>query len=111
MKAYDPAAEGKELEELKSLSNVEVVNSAKEALNNSGLCFIATPWNEFKELKAKDFIQTMKSPSIYDAWNIYDFSVEKEIDYHQVGKNQNNQNLGFMNKVTERANSISEMNL
>lgn len=83
---YDPAGmmEGKKA--LADCKNVSFKDSALNCIKGSDLCFVASPWKEFKNISKSDFISNMNSPVIFDAWNLFDFASEKEIDYRQIGK-------------------------
>ena len=83
---YDPAGMDEAKREFKSMPNVKCAISVKECIEGKNVCFIATPWNEFKELTPEDFLNAMKEPTIFDAWNLYNFSKKDGIDYRQIGK-------------------------
>ena len=55
-------------------------------LQKADLCFVAAPWKEFATLGKNDFISLMKTPVIFDAWSLFNFEFEKDIDYRQIGK-------------------------
>jgi UDPglucose 6-dehydrogenase len=83
---YDPAGLPDAKIVLKEFSNVIYSESAKACIKDSDLCFIAAPWKEFKELTKNDFVEQMKTPVIFDGWNMLNFESEKNIDYRQIGK-------------------------
>ena len=83
---FDPAGMDEAKIEFKDIQNIEYANSALECIKGNTVCFIATPWDEFKKLKAEDFKKTMNEPTIFDAWDLYSFSKEDGIDYRQIGK-------------------------
>ena len=84
---YDPAGIEEAKREFKGMRNIIFAISAKECLNGKSVCFIATPWDEFRKLKSEDFLKKMNNPTIFDAWDLYSFSEECGIDYRQIGKN------------------------
>lgn len=84
---YDPAGMEEAKRELKSIRNIKYATSAKECMKDKSVCFIATPWDEFKKLKSKDFLKTMNEPTIFDAWDLYSFNKEDGINYRQIGRN------------------------
>ena len=84
---YDPAGMEEAKAELKDLDNIEYSNSAIECIQGNTVCFIASPWDEFRKITSDEFLKTMKSPTIFDAWNLYSFTEKDGIDYRQIGKN------------------------
>lgn len=82
---YDPAGMKEAKSELQQFPNVLFATDALSCLSDADLCFIASPWKEFASLTKEDF-KRMKQPVILDAWNLLDFSLEKDIDYRQIGK-------------------------
>jgi UDPglucose 6-dehydrogenase len=83
---YDPAGMEEAKTELAGIQNIQYAESAIDCIMGSDLCFIATPWEEFKKLEPKDFIGSMAKPVIFDAWNLYHFEHEGGIDYRRIGK-------------------------
>jgi len=76
VRSYDPGA------------LVTTAKSVKECLADAKVCFIATPWNEFKELKKYDFQVMKENPVIIDAWGIQNqLQHDKDIEYILLGKN------------------------
>lgn len=85
---YDPAGMEEAKTEITDLDKITFADSAKECLLGAKICFIATPWQEFKDLSKQDFLQTMsKNPVIFDGWNIYLFENDTDINYIRIGKN------------------------
>ena len=68
--AYDPAA----MVNVKRVlgDRIEYASSAIECICGSDGCIIATEWDEFKNLKAEDFIENMATPTLIDGRRIYD---------------------------------------
>lgn len=83
---FDPAGFPDAKKLLSKYPNIIFSENAKDCIKGSDLCFIAAPWKEFKNLSKKDFTELMKNPVIFDAWSLYDFDSEKDIDYRQIGK-------------------------
>ncbi|HWY12029.1 MAG TPA: nucleotide sugar dehydrogenase [Bacteroidia bacterium] len=83
---YDPAGLPDAKIALKDCPNIFFSDNSKACLKDADLCFIAAPWKEFKELSKNDFVEQMKTPVIFDAWNLVNFESEKNIDYIQIGK-------------------------
>ena len=64
--------------------------SAEECLKNADLCIIATPWEEFRNLKPSDFTNNMKHAVVLDCWRILDpskFVGYPGLKYLAVGMN------------------------
>jgi UDPglucose 6-dehydrogenase len=83
---YDPAGLEESKAEFDGLENIKYAESIMECIDGKSVCFVATPWIEFKHLTAEDFLRAMKKPTIFDAWNIYTFTEIDGIDYRQIGK-------------------------
>ena len=45
-------------------------SNIKDCLNNTDLCIIAVPWDEYKYLTQEDFVKSMRTPIVYDCWRI-----------------------------------------
>lgn len=85
---YDPAGMDEAKKEITDFDKIHFANSTKECLSGAKICFIATPWQEFKTLSKQDFLQSMASkPVIFDGWNIFSFEDDNEIEYIRIGKN------------------------
>jgi len=68
--------------------NIKYAASAVECLQSADLCILATPWDEFKNLKPEDFTKNMKQSVLLDCWRIFrrpEF-IDK-LDYFAVGLN------------------------
>ncbi len=83
---YDPVAIEEARVELKNIEKIKYARSAYDCLRGTKVCFVATPWAEFKKLTREDFLTTMEKPVIFDAWNLYAFENDDRIDYRQIGK-------------------------
>lgn len=61
-------------------------NSIEDCLKGTSLCFIGTPWNQFKNLDEKIFSVNMKKPLILDAWGVLNFKDDANIKYYRIGR-------------------------
>jgi len=88
LNVYDPAGmenAGKVL----GRDNIRYAASAPDCLRGAELCILATPWDEFKDLKPEDFVRNMKKPVLLDCWRLLrrpEFLTR--LDYLAVGLNQ-----------------------
>jgi len=80
---YDPAGMEEAQKELSDCKNVTYHSSAIDCIKDACLCFVATPWGEFRNLTEDDFKTNMMDPVVIDAWNLYSF---KEITCKKIGK-------------------------
>jgi UDPglucose 6-dehydrogenase len=72
--AYDPEGRASAERELWGMPGITFTNTVAGCLRYSSVCFVATPWPEFRKIKAGDFERYMdKDPVIIDAWNLYQF--------------------------------------
>jgi UDPglucose 6-dehydrogenase len=82
--AYDPMGIPDAEKCLEIKENIQLVDSVPKCLEGQTVCFIGTPWNEFKLLKKDDFLFHMESdPVIIDAWDLYSFN---DIEIVKLGK-------------------------
>ena len=82
--AYDPVAH------LSANSifgeKIEYADSAINCIKDADCCILVTEWNEFKQLKPKDFKQNMKQPILIDGRRIYDpTKYRKMIQFEAIG--------------------------
>jgi UDPglucose 6-dehydrogenase len=82
---YDPLGLEQAQKELRPEKGVRLCRSVSECLEGTEACFVATPWREFIELKADDFIKRMKKPVVVDAWNLYSREEFGEIRLLKIG--------------------------
>lgn len=86
IKAYDPVA----MENVKKSFkvNIDFVDDQYDAVKNSDALFIATEWNEFKQIDLNRVKTLLKSPVIFDGRNIYDPENMKKLGfkYFSVGR-------------------------
>lgn len=82
---YDPAG----MENAKGVlgeNDVKYADSAERCLWDAEFCILATPWDEFRGLKAEDFTNAMKKPVLLDCWRILDRSeFSKKLEYMAIG--------------------------
>lgn len=81
---YDPAGMIEAMKGLPKLEELKFCNSIEECLKDTSLCFVAVPWQEFKDLGEDVFIDNMKDAFVLDACDIYLF---KNIKCYKLGKN------------------------
>jgi len=86
IKVYDPAGMPEAREALRDYNNIEYTESAMSCIEGTGVCFLATPWDEFRAITKEDFLKAMKTPVIFDAWNFYPFRDEEGFEYREIGK-------------------------
>jgi UDPglucose 6-dehydrogenase len=90
VRIYDPAGMEDTKKALNRIHDLIYSDSIEDCLNGSSLCFIGTPWNEFKKLTLNDFLNTMGcDPTIFDVWGIYqgtDIATSPMIIYRKIGK-------------------------
>lgn len=67
--AYDPAV--KECP-WKIRGDFKIHKNIPETLKEADACIVATPWDEFKKLRALDFERTMKQTILLDPWRLYE---------------------------------------
>lgn len=66
--------------------NIRYAGSAKECLQDTDFCILATPWNEFKSLKPEDFTDNMRQPVLLDCWRLFDYSkFSQKMEYLAIG--------------------------
>lgn len=83
IRAYDPIAMQKSKAVLGS--GVKFCKDPYEAARGSDCLFIATEWNEFKNLDLKKLKKIMRQPVIVDGRNIYDPEEVKKAGFRYVG--------------------------
>lgn len=85
VKVYDPVAMSNAK---KIIENVEFAKDAYDAAEGVDLLFIATEWNEFREVDLQKLKKLMKSPIVVDGRNIYtrDNMADNGFTYLSVGR-------------------------
>ena len=92
---FDPEAMEEAKKELGEFNNIIYADSALSCIKDQSVCFIATPWEHFAELKADDLLKTMDdNPIILDAWGILPFqratsihNKNSTLNIRRIGKN------------------------
>lgn len=92
VRVYDPSAIKNTKQELEGYNNIYYASSEYDCIENTAVCFIATPWNQFGNLNLQTVVRKMKKDAIIlDAWGILsDESVDRvkdKIEVRQLGKN------------------------
>lgn len=86
VKAYDPVA----MENVKKnyKGKIEFINDQYSTVKDSDFLFIATEWNEFKQIDLNKIKTLLKNPVIFDGRNIYDTETMKKLGfkYYSVGR-------------------------
>ncbi len=80
---YDPIAT--DTAKLILKNTVKYTKSAYDAIKNVDILFIATEWNEFKELDMKKVKTLMSGSIIIDGRNIYDPKLIKDLGFKYLG--------------------------
>ena len=87
IRLYDPAG----LENARRVlgeAGVHYAASALDSLKGAHLCFLATPWDEFRRLDAADFLDNMKIPVLLDGWRMFERpEFRTGLDYMPLGRN------------------------
>lgn len=81
VKVYDPSID--------NIKGIKFLKSKEECLKGSKVCFIGTPWKEFRDMELWEFLKPMiEKPIIIDAWGIQSrLKNEYNIKYREVGVN------------------------
>lgn len=64
--------------------------STEDCLDSTDLCIIATPWDEFRDLKPEVFVKSMRRPVVLDCWRLLDqekFARHSSVTYLALGIN------------------------
>ncbi|MDD5509207.1 MAG: nucleotide sugar dehydrogenase [Dehalococcoidales bacterium] len=84
---YDPLAMPNARKVLRE-DNVRYAASAEECLRGADFCILATPWDEFRNLRARDFVENMRQPVLLDCWRLFNRTeFSKGMDYITIGLN------------------------
>jgi UDPglucose 6-dehydrogenase len=93
VRAYDPVAGDQARKLLAGTRNLEIVDSAADALQGCDALAIATEWAEFRAPDFAALKKTLKTPAIFDGRNLYDPAMVRALgfEYFPIGrKNQAN---------------------
>jgi UDPglucose 6-dehydrogenase len=85
VRAHDPGIEDRRHPRLAALT---LCGSAREALAGADVALIATPWPEYQQLSASDFVEIMRAPRVVDpGWFLADaLAADTRVDYRAVGR-------------------------
>ncbi len=88
VKAYDPAAGAEAKNIFKGEKNVEIVDSALDAVEGADALAIVTEWQEFRSPDFAALKARLKTPVIFDGRNLYDPLVLKSqgFEYYPIGR-------------------------
>jgi UDPglucose 6-dehydrogenase len=64
--AYDPSAEGARA--LCTYKTVRLADSAQECIAQSDVVVLATPWQEFREIPAAQWVRHSRARAVIDCW-------------------------------------------
>lgn len=83
VKIYDPQGMINAKKEL----NAIYCDKVSEALQESDLCVIGTPWREFRNIQPELFVKCMKQPVVYDCWRHFNQETMEiaDIEYYALG--------------------------
>jgi len=86
--AYDPVAGEQAKKILSGEKNVEVRNTAKEALRDCDALAIVTEWAEFRAPDFAALKAALKTPAIFDGRNLYDPATMRSLgfEYFPIGR-------------------------
>jgi len=81
--AFDPV-----VKQIPDDLKVELCSSAAAALSGCDAAVVATEWPQFRELKTRDFVDTMRTPVVIDANRFLEVSLQPSppLRYVAVGK-------------------------
>jgi UDPglucose 6-dehydrogenase len=65
--------------------SVELAPSYRSALKGSDCAIVMTEWDEFRKLRAKDYLDHMRAPNLIDARRIYDPEEFSELAFRAIG--------------------------
>lgn len=68
IKAFDPKV--KSIPAKDASVSFKICDSLNQALENSELALIATPWKEFEHLDSETLVEWMKEPVLFDPWHL-----------------------------------------
>ena len=83
VKIHDPMA----LDNFKEIfhDKIKYCKTVSEGMLNSHCCIIMVGWDEYKNLKSKDFQKNMKKANVIDATRILDHKKFKNISFSAIG--------------------------
>lgn len=84
--AYDPV--GEENFKKKIPEGIYYACTPQEALEDAGVCFIFTEWDEIRAVTPPEYKELMKIPLVYDGRNIYGVEAMRAagVEYYSIGR-------------------------
>ena len=88
VRAYDPVAIDNARKQLSGVSGLELVSSARDALNGADALAVATEWLEFRSPDFAELARLLKAKAIFDGRNLYDPGVVRAagLAYFGIGR-------------------------
>jgi UDPglucose 6-dehydrogenase len=88
IRAYDPVALGEAASIYGDRDDLDLCNSADEALEGADALVIVTEWREFRSRNPELFAQKLKEPVVIDGRNIYSPAEMREhgVKYYAIGR-------------------------
>jgi UDPglucose 6-dehydrogenase len=68
---YDPAALEMTQQVLADVPNITYAENIRECISEASLCFVATPWEDFRNIPEEGFKESMQNAVVIDAWDMY----------------------------------------
>jgi UDPglucose 6-dehydrogenase len=90
VRAYDPVAGNHARKIFSGKKNIEIKNSAREALKGCDALAIVTEWAEFRAPDFQAMKKALGTPAIFDGRNLYDPQMVRKLgfEYFPVGRKQ-----------------------
>ncbi len=66
-------------------NTIEFAPDPHSAIKGADCCIIMTEWDEFKKLKAKDYLAEMQTAKIVDARKLYNPEEFKRVNFRALG--------------------------
>ena len=88
--AYDPVAGDQARKIFSGEKNIEIKNTAKEAIEGCDALAIVTEWAEFRAPDFAALKKSLKTPAIFDGRNLYDPAMVRALgfEYFPIGRKQ-----------------------
>jgi UDPglucose 6-dehydrogenase len=88
VRAYDPVAGDQARKLFDGKENIEIKDTAKEALEGCDALAIVTEWAEFRAPDFAALKKTLKTPAIFDGRNLYDPAMVRALgfEYFPIGR-------------------------
>ena len=90
VRAYDPVAGDQARKILAGQKNIEIVNTAGDAVEGCDALAIVTEWTEFRAPDFPALKKVLKTPAIFDGRNLYDPAMVRALgfEYFPIGRRQ-----------------------